>query len=83
MADHEQELLAIIKNHAVGVSGDLTRDTPVADLGIDSFAIVEIVYEVEGELGAEVAFNANQNPFGEMKTVGDLLDAVQSLMKQG
>ena len=83
MADHEQELLAIIKNHAVGVSGDLTRDTPVADLGIDSFAIVEIVYEVEEKLGVEVPFNANQNPFGEMNTVGDLLDAVQSLMKQG
>jgi len=83
MADREQELLAIIKNHAVGLSGDLTRDTPVADLGIDSFAIVEIVYEVEEKLGVEVPFNANQNPFGEMKTVGDLLDAVQSLMKQG
>ncbi|MEQ8177193.1 MAG: acyl carrier protein [Amphiplicatus sp.] len=82
MAEHEQELLAIIKNHAVGVSGDLTRDTPVADLGIDSFAIVEIVYEVEEKLGVEIPFNANQNPFGEMKTVGDLLDAVQSLMKQ-
>ncbi|MEQ8934871.1 MAG: acyl carrier protein [Amphiplicatus sp.] len=82
MADHEQELLAIIKNHAVGLSGDLSRDTPVADLGIDSFAIVEIVYEVEEKLGVEVPFNANQNPFGEMKTVGDLLDAVQSLMKQ-
>lgn len=82
MADHEQELLAIIKNHAVGLSADLTRDTPVADLGIDSFAIVEIVYEVEEKLGVEVPFNANQNPFGDMKTVGDLLDAVQSLMKQ-
>lgn len=83
MADQEQELLAIIKNHAVGLSGDPTRDTPVADLGIDSFAIVEIVYEVEEKLGVEIPFNANQNPFGEMKTVGDLLDAVQSLMKQG
>ncbi|MEE2692919.1 MAG: acyl carrier protein [Pseudomonadota bacterium] len=82
MADIEQDLLAIIKNHAVGLSGDLTRDTPVADLGIDSFAIVEIVYEVEEKLGVEVPFNANQNPFGEMKTVGDLLDAVKSLMNQ-
>lgn len=83
MADHEQDLLAIIKNHAVGLTGELTRDTPVADLGIDSFAIVEIVYEVEEKLGVEIPFNANQNPFGEMKTVGDLLDAVKSLMNQG
>lgn len=80
MADYEQDLLAIIKNHAVGLAGELTRDTPVADLGIDSFAIVEIVYEVEEKLGVEVPFNANQNPFGEMKTVGDLLDAVKSLI---
>lgn len=80
MTDYEQDLLAIIKNHAVGLTGELTRDTPVADLGIDSFAIVEIVYEVEEKLGVEVPFNANQNPFGEMKTVGDLLDAVKSLI---
>ena len=83
MADYEQELLAIIKSHAVGLAGELTRETPVADLGIDSFAIVEIVYEVEEKLGVEIPFNANQNPFGEMKTVGDLLDAMKTLLAKG
>ncbi len=43
----------------------------------------EVAKQVEEKLKIEVPFNANQNPFGEMKTVGDLLDAVQSLMKQG
>lgn len=80
MADFESQLLDIIKGHAVGLAGELTRQTPVADLGIDSMAIVEIIYEVEEKLGVEVPFNANQNPFGEMKTVGDLLDAVKSLI---
>lgn len=80
MADFESQLLEIIKGHAVGLAGELTRQTPVADLGIDSMAIVEIIYEVEEKLGVEVPFNANQNPFGEMKTVGDLLDAVKSLI---
>lgn len=80
MTDMEQALLDIIRSHAVGLTGELTRATPIANLGIDSFAVVEIIYEVEEKLGVEVPFNANQNPFGEMKTVGDLLDALAKLM---
>lgn len=79
MADIEATLLDIIKQHAVGLTGEPTRDTPVADLGIDSFAVVEIIYEVEEKLGIEVPFNANENPLGDMKTVGDLIDAVKKL----
>lgn len=75
----EAALLDIIKEHAVGLAGPLTRETPVADLGIDSFAVVEIIYEVEERLKIEVPFNANENPFGEMKTVGDLIDALEKL----
>lgn len=82
MADIEASLLEIIKNHAVGLTGELTRDTAVSDLGIDSFAIVEIIYEVEEKLGVEVPFNANENPFGDMKSVGDLIDALDALMKK-
>lgn len=79
MADMEAALLDIIKEHAIGLAGPLTRQTPVADLGIDSFAVVEIIYEVEERLKIEVPFNANENPFGEMKTVGDLIDALEKL----
>jgi acyl carrier protein len=82
MADTEAALIDIIKSHAVGFVGDLTRATPIGDLGIDSFAVVEIIYEVEEKLGVEIPFNANQNPFGDMKTVGDLLDALEKLMTE-
>lgn len=81
MADIEQPLLEIIKEHAVGLTAMPTRDTPIADLGIDSFSIVEIIYEVEEKLGVEVPFNANENPFGDMSTVGDLIDALDNLIK--
>lgn len=82
MAEIEPALLEIIKDHAVGLAGDPTRETPIADLGIDSFSIVEIIYEVEEKLSVEVPFNANENPFGEMKTVGDLIDALNALIKK-
>lgn len=81
MAETEQQLLDIIQEHAVGLTEPPTRATPIADLGIDSFSIVEIVYEVEEKLGVEVPFNANENPFGDMTNVGDLIDALNALMK--
>ena len=79
MADVDATLLEIIKEHAVGLVGDPTPETPIADLGIDSFSVVEIIYEVEEKLGIEVPFNANENPLGDMKTVGDLIQAVKDL----
>lgn len=82
MAEIEPTLLQIIKEHAVGLAGEPTRETSIADLGIDSFSIVEIIYEVEEKLSVEVPFNANENPFGEMKTVGDLIDALNALIKK-
>ena len=82
MADIETALLEIIKENAVGLSGEPTRETPITDLGIDSFAVVEIIYEVEEKLGIEVPFNANENPLAHMKTVGDLIDAVKDLSGQ-
>lgn len=81
MAEIEPTLMEIVKDHAVGLTGDLTRETEIADLGIDSFSVVEIIYEVEEKLGVEVPFNANENPFGDMKTVGDLIDALNKLIK--
>ena len=82
MADMEASLLEIIKEHAVGLVGEPTRDTPIADLGIDSFSVVEIIYEIEEKLDVEVPFNANENPFGDMSNVGDLIDALEKLIKK-
>lgn len=79
MSDTDKVMLEIIKSHAVGLTGDPTRETLISDLGIDSFAIVEIIYEVEERLGVEVPFNANENPLEGMKTVGELIDGVKKL----
>lgn len=80
MAELDSAILDIIRSHAVGLTGDLTRETQIADLGIDSFSVVEIIYEIEEKLGVEVPFNANENPFGDMASVGDLLDALNKLI---
>ena len=82
MDEIEPALMKIIEEHAVGLTGQLSRETPISDLGIDSFGVVEIIYEVEEKLGVEVPFNANENPFGEMENVGDLIDALNKLIEK-
>lgn len=82
-AEFDAAILEIIGDHAVNMSEAPTRETPVEDLGIDSFAIVEIIFAVEEKLGIEVPFNANENQLGDMKTVGDLIDAVRALAAKG
>ncbi|MEO0832710.1 MAG: acyl carrier protein [Pseudomonadota bacterium] len=82
MSEMEKTLLDVIKSHAVGMTQEPTRETLINDLGIDSFSVVEIIYEIEERLNVEVPFNANENPFGNMKTVGDLIDALQSLVTE-
>jgi acyl carrier protein len=79
MSDLDQGIIDIIKNHAVGLTAAPTRDTLITDLGIDSFAIVEIIYEIEEKLAIEIPFNANENPLEGKKTVGDLVDVVKAL----
>ncbi len=82
MSEMETTLLEIIKSHAVGLTGDPSRETLITDLGIDSFSVVEIIYEVEEQMNVEVPFNANENPFGEMNTVGDMIDALEKLAQK-
>ncbi len=79
MSDLDQGILDIIKGHAVGLTAPPTRDTLITDLGIDSFAVIEIIYEIEEKLGLEIPFNANENPLADKKTVGDLVDVVKQL----
>lgn len=82
MSEMETALLEIIENHATALVGKPTRETLIADLGIDSFSVIEIIYEVEEQLNLEIAFNANENPFGEMKVVGDMVDMLEEMAQK-
>jgi acyl carrier protein len=48
---------------------EITKDTPIQDLGLDSLDIVELQMEFEKRYDVEVP-----DPENDIKTVGDLLD---------
>ncbi len=51
---------------------DITRDTTFESLGIDSLDMVEMVMDLEQELGVELEMEEKLN------TVGELVDLVES-----
>ena len=76
MKDIEQQILSIIQEHAPNADGEIGRDSPIDELGIDSFSVVEIIFDVEDKLGIEIPFNANDATLNSAKNVGQILDAV-------
>lgn len=52
---------------------DLTPETKLSDLGLDSLAIVEAVMACEDEFGIEIDQDATP------ETIGDLVDLIDSL----
>ena len=54
----------------------ITRDTTFESLGVDSLDIVEMITDLEDELGVELVLEEA----GQITTVGELADFIESRM---
>ncbi len=68
----------VIKKRVEQADLEIARETELADLAMDSFTMLEIVFDLEEALGTEIAFNAHDPQIEELKTVGQLLDYLDS-----
>lgn len=82
MADVESKVLDLIAEKAGADRATLTRDTPLADLALDSMDFVEVVFDLEEAFDISIPFSANStDPSGAtFRTVGDVIDQVSSLV---
>lgn len=69
---HLEEALAEV---AAGEIGDLTADRELADLGLDSISIAEMVLELEDKIDVTI----DQEDLETLVTFGDLQDLVKRL----
>ncbi len=53
-------VIAIIAEQAVLEPSDVTPDSTLEDLGIDSLGLVESIFAIEEEFDISVPFNANE-----------------------
>lgn len=75
--DVAKTIIEKIQTHAE-VEGPITLDTPLADLGIHSLELTEIIFDVEDAFGIEVEMNTAE-AWENLHSVRDLVTAVQAL----
>lgn len=73
-------ILDKIKEHAQENASKITLDTPLADLGIHSLELTEIIFDVEDAFGIEVEMNTAE-AWENLDSVRDIVSAVEKLVK--
>jgi acyl carrier protein len=78
-----QDILAMIrdvlqKEHDIGDRA-VTVDTPIADLGIDSLSMIELIFHLEDKLGINVSEGLQRVP---PKRIGEVVDLVMQHLPQ-
>ena len=78
----EAQIIAILAEQAVLDPAMISADMTLADLGIDSVALVESIFAIEETFDISVPFNANapsDNDF-DISTVRSMIAAVEKLV---
>ena len=77
------DVLDLFKQAALAVDNrklpNLTRDTVISTLGMDSVAVMELVSYFEEKLGVRIP----DEELGRIRTVGDLRDTIARLAPPG
>lgn len=76
------KVIAIIAEQAVLDAADVTEDSTLESLGIDSLGLVESIFAIEEAFDISVPFNANEpsrNEF-DLSSVAAIIAAVEQLI---
>jgi acyl carrier protein/nodulation protein F len=73
------KVIDILKKHMKEPRDDISLDTQLTDLKIESLDLAMIVFDIEDGFGIEIPYNANED-VEAFKTVGSVVDRVKSLI---
>jgi len=77
--DIEKSTIALIASAGEIEVSEITRDTELAELEIDSLVLTEIVMDIEDQHDIEIDLNTAE-AWESLKTVGDIVDTVKKLI---
>ncbi|MEP3947820.1 phosphopantetheine-binding protein [Ascidiaceihabitans sp.] len=80
----ETKVIEIISEQALLEPGDVTRDSTLADIGIDSLGLVECIFAIEEEFDITIPFNANAPESGDfdISSVDKIIQGIQRLIAE-
>ena len=78
------KIIKIIAEQAVLETSDVTMESTLEDLGIDSLGLVESIYAIEEEFDITVPFNANEptNSDFDISSISKIIEVVERLLKE-
>jgi acyl carrier protein len=85
MADSvKDKVIAIIAEQAVMEVSDVTMDSTLEDLGMDSLGLVEAIFAIEEAFDISVPFNANEPEKSQfdISSVASIIAAVEGLVAE-
>jgi acyl carrier protein len=83
MDDVASKIIDILKkNMKSQPDGDITLDTPIGDLDIESLDLAVIVFDIEDTFGIEIPYSAEEGEGNadDFRTVGSVVSKVKELM---
>ncbi|WP_291737722.1 acyl carrier protein [Leisingera sp. F5] len=78
----QDKVIAIIAEQAVLEPSDVTLDSTLEDLGIDSLGLVESIFAIEEEFDVSIPFNANEpeNSDFNISNVAAIVEGIDKLI---
>ena len=79
----DERVIGIIAEQAMLEPSDITRDSTLDDLGIDSMGLVECIFAIEEAFDITVPFNANapQESDFDISSVASIIEGIERLVK--
>ena len=79
----KDKVIGIIAEQAMVDASEITMETAFEDLGLDSLAVVEVVFGIEETFDVSVPYNANEPSDSDfdLTSVGAVVTAVEKLLR--
>lgn len=80
----QSKVIEIIAEQAVLEPSDVSLDSTLEDLGIDSLGLVESIFAIEEEFDISIPFNANEPQAGDfnISNVAAIIVGIEKLMAE-
>ncbi|MBY6006297.1 acyl carrier protein [Salipiger bermudensis] len=80
----KDRVIAIIAEQAVLEPSDVTMESTLEDLGIDSLGLVESIFAIEEEFDISVPFNANEPEASDfdISSVASIVGGIEALIAE-
>ena len=82
--DIRSKVIEIIADQAIVEPSDLTDESTLESLGIDSLGLVESIFAIEEAFNIQIPFNANQpneSPF-DISSVATIVQGIEQLIQE-